>query len=183
MRVELSDADLIARVALDDDHQAFAELVRRHQSAVRATLRSLARGNDVLADELAHETFLRAYRHLKSFRGESQLSTWLYRIAYNVYQAEVRRLKPHDPLDDHAAELTLPPQTDRVDFEQDLAAALQRLTENERTAIVLCYRAGLTHEEAAHVLGWPLGTLKTNILTAKDKLRSYLAAWADRKAS
>lgn len=181
MRVELSDADLIARVVIDDDHHAFAELVRRHQSAVRATLRTLCRRNEVLADELAHETFLRAYRHLKNFRGDSQLSTWLYRIAYNVYQDQIRRLKPHEPLENHAATLTQPAEIARVDFQQDLTEALLRLTEPERVAIILCYRSGLTHEEAAQALGWPLGTVKTNILTAKEKLRRHLAAWAGSK--
>ena len=181
MRLELSDRDLIARVVRDDDHHAFAELVRRHQSAVRATLRTLSRGNDVLADELAQETFLRAYNSLKSFRGESQFSTWLYRIAYNAYQSERSRAKPHDAIEDHAAELTEPANIERVDLQHDLEEAMQCLTENERTAITLCYTSGLTHEEAAQALGWPLGTVKTNLLTGKEKLRRYLAPWADRK--
>ena len=175
--MELSDADLIARVVLDDDHHAFAELVRRHQSAVRATLRQLTRGNAVLADELAHDTFLRAYRALKSFRGESRFSSWLYRIAYNAFQSEVRRAKPHDPIDEHTGDLVQPAETDRTDLQHDLAEAMKRLTDNERAAITLCYTGGLTHEEAAAALDWPLGTVKTNILTGKEKLRRYLQAY------
>lgn len=179
--MELTDSVLIARVVLDDDHHAFGELVKRHQSTVRATLRKLTRGNEPLADELAQDTFLRAYRSLKNFRGQSQFSTWLYRIAYNVFQDDVRRTKHHEQLDDHAADLALPAETDRVDLQHDLDDAMKRLTDNERTAIALCYTSGLTHEEAAEVLQWPLGTVKTNILSAKDKLRRYLAPWADRK--
>lgn len=181
--MDLSDADLIARVVLDDDHHAFGELVRRHQSAVRATLRTLTRGDEVRADELAQDTFLRAYRSLKNFRAESQFSTWLYRIAYNAFQDELRRAKPHDPIEDHAAELTQPDETERADLQQDLTEAMKRLTENERAAIALCYTSGLTHEEAAESLGWPLGTVKTNILTGKDKLRRYLEPWQDRRAT
>jgi len=181
--VELSDADLIARVVLDDDHHAFGELVRRHQSAVRATLRTLARGDQVRADELAQDTFLRAYRSLKNFRAESQFSTWLYRIAYNCFQDELRRVKPHDPIEDHAAELTQPDVSARTDLQHDLAEAMKRLTDNERAAITLCYTGGLTHEEAAEALNWPLGTVKTNILTGKEKLRRYLEAWKDRRAT
>ena len=181
--MELSDAELIARVVLDDDHHAFAELVRRHQSAVRATVRALTRGNAVLADELAHEAFLRAYKALKNFRGESQFSSWLYRIAYNVYQSEARRAKPHDPIEDHASELIQSPETERSDLQQDLAEGMKRLTDNERAAITLCYTSGLTHEEAAAALQWPLGTVKTNILTGKEKLRRYLQPWADRRAT
>jgi RNA polymerase sigma factor (sigma-70 family) len=178
--VELSDADLIARVVLDDDHHAFAELVRRHQSAVRATLRSLTRGNTRLADELAHETFLRAYRALKTYRGDARFSSWLYRIACNVFQSEARRAKPHDPLEEHASELIQPPTIERTDFQHDLAEAMKRLTDHERAAITLCYTSGLTHEEAAAALQWPLGTVKTNILTGKEKLRRYLQAWSER---
>lgn len=181
--MELSDADLIARVVLDDDHHAFAELVRRHQSPVRATLRSLTRGDEVRADELAQETFLRAYRALKNFRAESQFSTWLYRIAYNCFQDEVRRAKPHDPIEDHAAELTQPDETARADLQADVSEAMKHLTDNERAAITMCYTSGLTHEEAAAALGWPLGTVKTNILTGKEKLRRYLEPWKDRKAT
>ncbi len=175
--MEPSDADLIARVVLDDDHHAFAELVRRHQSAVRGTLRQLTRGDTRLADELAHETFLRAYRALKTFRGDARFSSWLYRIAFNVFQSEARRARPHDPIEDHAGDLLQPAQTERADLRQDLAEAMKRLTDNERAAITLCYTSGLTHEEAAAALQWPLGTVKTHISTGKAKLRRYLQAY------
>src|SRR4030095_11240529 len=89
----LSDAELIARVVVRDDRHAFSELVRRHQSAVRATLRRLTSGNHALADDLAQETFMLAYRNLKSFRQEAQFSTWLYRIATNAYLADARKRK------------------------------------------------------------------------------------------
>ena len=89
----VSDAALIARVVVSDDRHAFSELVRRHQSPVRATLRKLAAGNLALADDLAQETFLLAYRNLKSFRQEARFSTWLYRIAYNVFLADARKMK------------------------------------------------------------------------------------------
>src|SRR5215470_11191411 len=89
----VSDAELIARVVVSDDRHAFGELVRRHQSAIRATLRRLAAGNLALADDLAQETFLLAYRNLKSFRQEARFSTWLYRIAYNAFLADARKTK------------------------------------------------------------------------------------------
>ena len=173
----LSDSDLIARVLLDDDHHAFAELVRRHQSAVRSLLRKLTRGNDVLADELAHETFLRAYRSLRKFRGEAKFSTWLYRIACNVFQSDARAAKHHEPFEETVHQLPQPSDREAIDLKHDLEAAMQTLNEKERTAITLCYTNGLTHEEAADVLQWPLGTVKTQILSAKEKLRRYLSAW------
>jgi RNA polymerase sigma-70 factor (ECF subfamily) len=179
--VELSDSDLIARVLLDDDHHAFGELVKRHQSAVRATLRKLTAGNETLADELAQETFLKAYRSLGKFRGEAKFSTWLYRIAYNVFQSDARAAKYHEQFDEAAHAEPQAPTTDAVDFQHDLDAALSRLSEKERAAVTLCYTSGLTHEEAAEALQWPLGTLKTNILTGKEKLRRYLAPWQNRR--
>ena len=81
--MELTDADLIARVLANDDQHAFGELVRRHQSSVRGLLRQLTRTDVSLADDLAQETFLRAYKNIRSFRGEARFFTWLYRIAYN----------------------------------------------------------------------------------------------------
>jgi RNA polymerase sigma factor (sigma-70 family) len=172
--VELSDSDLIARVLLDDDHHAFGELVKRHQSAVRLTLRKLTSGNEPLADELAQDTFLKAYRALGKFRGEAKFSTWLYRIAYNVFQSDVRATKHHEPFDESHVEPVMPVATG---LRQDIDTAMNHLNEKERAAVTLCYTSGLTHEEAAEALQWPLGTVKTNISTGKEKLRRYLAPW------
>jgi DNA-directed RNA polymerase specialized sigma24 family protein len=72
--VPLSDAELIARVLLDDDHDAFGELVVRHQSSLRAWLRQLTQGDVGRADDLAQETFVIAYRQLKNFRGDGRFS-------------------------------------------------------------------------------------------------------------
>ena len=186
----LSDAQLIARCVVGDDRHAFAELVKRHQSSVRACLRKLTAGNAALADDLAQETFIQAWRNLKSFRQEARFSTWLYRIATNCWLMDARKRKEQllgdrdadvaddeddDALgqatayDDHAAAATL---------KHDLARAMRRLSEQERAAIVQCYDNDLSHEEAAYVLGCPVGTVKTHILRAKQKLKSALAAWA-----
>ena len=87
----VSDAQLIARALVTDDRHAFAELVKRHQSTVRACLRKLTAGNHALADDLAQETFVLAWRNLKSFRQEAKFSTWLYRIATNCWLADARK--------------------------------------------------------------------------------------------
>ena len=85
------DADLILAVLERDDRRAFAELVRRHQSLVRTVLRRLTRGDAALADDLAQETFVLAWRNLRHFRFEARFSTWLYRIAFNAWQSEARK--------------------------------------------------------------------------------------------
>jgi RNA polymerase sigma-70 factor (ECF subfamily) len=181
----VSDAALIARVVVSDDRHAFGELVKRHQSAVRATLRKLTCGNLALADDLAQETFLLAYRNLKSFRQEARFSTWLYRIAYNAFLADARRIKEL-PMPEEVDAETLMPEGAHANLggEQgatmsiDLERAMNVLSEAERAAIVQCYHNDLTHEEAAEVLGCPVGTVKTHILRAKEKLRARLGAWA-----
>jgi RNA polymerase sigma-70 factor (ECF subfamily) len=186
----VTDAQLIARVVVQDDRHAFSELVRRHQSSVRATLRRMTAGNFALADDLAQETFMLAYRNLRSFRQEAKFTTWLFRIATNAFLADARKRKevllgdrdadqPDDDGDtpatsgdatvDHARGATL-----RLDMERALAV----LSEGERAAIVQCYHNDLSHEEAAYVLNCPVGTVKTHILRAKQKLKSRLAAWA-----
>ena len=185
----VSDAQLIARVVVQDDRHAFSELVRRHQSAVRATLRRLTSGNHALADDLAQETFMLAYRNLKSFRQEAQFSTWLYRIATNAYLAEARKRKEEllgdrdgDVVDDEdAAADPAPAAGDHARgaaLKLDMERALAVLSEGERAAIVQCYHNDLSHEEAAYVLNCPVGTVKTHILRAKKKLAAQLAAWA-----
>jgi len=186
----LTDDQLIARVVLHDDRHAFSELVRRHQSAVRTTLRRLTVGNHALADDLAQETFMLAYRNLKSFRQEARFSTWLYRIATNAFLADARKRK-EELLGDRDGDIAdgegddagiagsaTPDHSRAVTLRMDMDRALAVLSEGERAAIVQCYHNDLSHEEAAEVLNCPVGTVKTHILRAKQKLKAQLAAWA-----
>jgi RNA polymerase sigma factor (sigma-70 family) len=187
---QLTDAQLIARVVVHDDRNAFSELVRRHQSAVRTTLRRMTAGNHALADDLAQETFMLAYRNIKSFRQEAQFSTWLYRIATNAFLADARKRK-EELLGDRDQELAREDdeesgapteaagsdQTRGVSLRIDMDRALAVLSDAERAAIVQCYHNDLSHEEAAVVLECPVGTVKTHILRAKAKLKARLAGW------
>ena len=173
----LTDADLVARVLLDDDHHAFAELVRNHQSSVRGLLRHLTRTDVALADDLAQETFLRVYKNLRSFRGEARFSTWLYRIAYNCFREEARKRKELVGIDEERLQSEQDPQTVDPALRHDLMHALSLLPLHERSAVLLCCQNGLSHDEAARVLDIPLGTVKTNVLRGREKLRRTLAAW------
>ncbi len=186
----LTDAELIARVVVHDDRHAFSELVRRHQSAIRATLRRVTNGNHALADDLAQETFLLAWRNIRTFRQEARFSTWLYRIATNAYLADARKRKEAllgdrdvEVADDEGSDATPgeaggPDPAQAVTLSLDMERALAVLSPGERAAIVQCYHNDLSHKEAAQVLSCPVGTVKTHILRAKQKLRSRLAAWA-----
>src|SRR4249920_2141508 len=183
-----SDAQLIARALVADDRHAFAELVKRHQSTVRACLRKLTAGNHALADDLAQDTFVLAWRNLRSFRQEARFSTWLYRIATNCWLAHGRKRR-EELLGDRDAQLADDEGADTggaahadhardASLRIDMERALATLSEAERAAIVQCYHNDLSHEEAAVVLDCPVGTVKTHILRAKLKLKSRLSAWA-----
>ncbi len=174
-RPEQADAELVLAVVARDDRGAFAHLVRRHQSMVRSVLRRLARGDHGLADDLAQETFLAAWRNLASFRHDARFSTWLYRIAFNAWLSHAR--KRREVLLDDSLDAPVPgaedaplPEHARLDLERAVAA----LPDGERAAITACYYADLTHEEAAQALGIPLGTVKTHVLRAKARLRARL---------
>jgi RNA polymerase sigma factor (sigma-70 family) len=175
--VELTDAVLVARVLVDDDQNAFGELVRRHQSAVRGLLRQLTRTDVALADDLAQQTFLRAYKNIRSFRGEARFSTWLYRIAYNCFREDARRRKELVGIDEEQLQTQHDPQVADAALRHDLMRALNLLPLNERSAVLLCCQNGLSHDEASRVLDIPLGTVKTNVLRGREKLKRMLADW------
>ena len=161
------------------DSRAFAQLVRAHQGYLRKLLGRVCRGDQARADDLAQEAFVRAWRALPGFRGESRFRTWLTRLAYSSLSAQ----KPTLPLQEGASE-----EGDEfgrhsdfapgADWRIDLDRALALLPEPQRHALLLTYGADLSHAEAAQVLGWPLGTLKTQVLRAKMRLREQLKAWS-----
>ena len=131
-----------------------------------------------LGDDLAQETFLKAWKKLHTYRGGAKFSTWLFSIAFNEFRTVARRRKElaFEDIDDAlepSGEIATTPDGLRL----DLTEAIKRLNSNERAAIVLCCQNGLSHEEAAQVLDCPLGTVKTNVLRGREKLKKYLAAY------
>lgn len=170
-----SDEELVARAVAARDQAAFGELVRRHQSRLRGWLRQLAR-SAAAADDIAQETFIRAWERLDSFSGEGRFASWLMKIAWNEFLMARRRERSagrlavavgaeqgpdagaHDPAGEQAAAA-------------DLGRLLAVLDEDERVAMVLCYAQGLSHAEASEVTGWPVGTVKSHIHRGKEKIR------------
>jgi len=174
--VSFSDADLIARVLAHEEQNAFSELVRRYQSPVRAFLARMTHGDSHLADDLAQETFIKAWQKLRTFRGEARFSTWLFGIAFNEFRSACRHRKELAWEDAHTlSDFEQPAADAHSHLSLDLAEALKLLTPAERAAIILCCQNGLSHDETARVLECPLGTVKTNILRGKEKLRRRLA--------
>ena len=183
--MSFTDTDLIARVLSSEDHHAFAELVRRYQSPVRAFLARMARGDAHLADDLAQETFLKAWRKLHTYRGTARFSTWLFGIAFNEFRTMARQRKElaSEDIEKSQPEAVQSAADSVSRLRLDLTEALKRLSSNERAAIVLCCQNGLSHEEAAQVLDCPLGTVKTNVLRGKEKLKRWLQGYQDYESA
>ena len=175
----MTDTELIARAIVSGDRLAFAELVKRHQSAVRRFLRHLSRGDSSHADDLAQETFLLGWRSLAGFQARASFNTWLLGIAHNLWR-NARRKQRTVPLEDaHLVALeTDAAHETATDLHGDLHKALATLGDDERLALHLCYQQGLSHSEIAATLSWPLGTVKSHIHRAKEKLRPLVASWS-----
>ncbi|MCA9655762.1 MAG: sigma-70 family RNA polymerase sigma factor [Myxococcales bacterium] len=163
------------------DRVAFAELVRRHQGKVRALLLRLS-GDRSLADDLAQEVFLRAYRGLVGFEGRSSFGTWLYRISYNVYLNHRARTRSFAALpEDYDVRAAAPDDSmsvPRSDLRRDLGAAIAELPERYRAVIVLYYLQEVSYPEIAEILELPLGTVKTHLHRAKRMLRQQMGGGA-----
>ncbi len=156
------------------DPAAFAELVREHQGVVRGFLRRVV-GDDALADDLAQDTFMKAHKSLHTYRGDGSLRSWLLRIAYRSFVSSKRK-RSETPTEIDEAAFTAP--TPERLMANDVQKALRLLSEHERFAIAACFFDDMTHEEAAAVFNIPVGTLKSHIARAKEKLRAPLAAYA-----
>ena len=174
--MSFTDADLIARVLAHEDQHAFGELVRRNQSPVRAFLARMTRGDSHLADDLAQETFLKAWRKLETYRGTANSRRGCSGSRYNEFRdGGAANEKSCSGGNGNRIGGT---GVIRSGFPQRFAARFDGGAEavkfSERAAIVLCCQNGLSHEEAAQVLECPLGTVKTNVLRGKEKLRRRL---------
>lgn len=168
--MNLSDKSLIALVLLNNDHRAFGKIVVKYQSDVRGLFIKLTNGNKALADDLAQDTFIRAYKYLKTFKATASFSTWLYRISYNVFIDYSKSLKQTDDIEGYDC---ISEDDYDAGSEMDMQSALKVLNGNEKVAILLHYDKGHTHNEIAKIMDIPLGTVKTNILRAKEKLKKY----------
>lgn len=166
---------LIARVRTFHDHRAFGRLIAEYQSPVRRFLLSQTHGNAQLADDLAQDTFVKAYTHIDSFQGRSAFSTWLFRIAYNVHYDYVRAHHSTADLDAPQAQHA-PSRNDNAALRLDLNDALAILTANERTCITLQLMEGLPIQQIAQITGTPENTIKSYLARGKRKMAAFLRA-------
>ena len=192
-----ADAQLVERVKLGDV-RAFEMLVLKYQRRIERLIGRLVRDADLVQD-IAQETFLRAYRALPQFRGESAFYTWLYRIAVNAAKKSLMDMK-RDPLgmvssvagdgeDDQdsraESELSDAETPEALLAAKEIAAAVnsavEALSEDLRTAITLREIEGLSYEEIAEVMNCPIGTVRSRIFRARDAIAARLRPLLDTR--
>ncbi len=152
------------------DREAVRRIVQAHYPSVLRFLSTLC-ANPADAEELTQEAFVSAIRNLRKFRGESGLRTWLHRIAFHEFTHRRRRERPTLPLPDAAPS---PFFEGSSLLALDLESALRCVPEEFRLAFVLCDVQGLSMQEAADVMGVPLGTAKSRLHSARHRLQGLL---------
>ena len=178
---KVEELKLIARCTLGDDRRAFGTLVEAYQPEVRRFFLNLTLGDEALSDDLAQETFIKAYLNVRSFRGLARFSTWLYRIAYNEFctwqrktQHEASAMFNDDVTDDddyfdadgsHSCSTA-----DSVEARIDVWQCMKLLSEAERTVITLFYIQDYPLKKIVEITGMPEGTVKSYISRGKAKL-------------
>ncbi len=174
--LELSDAELV--VECERDIAAFGEIVRRHQDFVYGAALRVVR-NPTLAEDVAQEAFVRAYKALPDFRQESQLRSWLYRIATNLALNAVtrRREYPQVEIPEHRPEPGPERRVERVMLREHFDRAVRELPEDLRVPLVMREYEGMSYQEIADATGLPLNTVRTRILRARRGLRGAMEAW------
>ena len=134
-------------------------------------------GNAVLADDLAQQVFLQAWRTVPQLQRPSRFAAWLKRIAVNVWLQHARKNDPLKVAGKH--ELTAQPGMDATSIGMDLDRSLATLPEKERLCIVLSYHERMTHAEISEFTGLPIGTVKSHIRRGTQRLQQLLSAYLD----
>ena len=185
-----SDQMLVER-AVAGDQRAFELLVIKYQRRIQRLIGRMVRDVD-LVEDIAQETFIRAYRALHQFRGDAQFYTWLYRIAVNTAKKSLMALK-HDPTVSESSfrssedeDETSPPRKEPTTDEtpesvlaaKEIAAvvnaAMEALPEDLRQAVTLREIEGLTYEEIAVVMACPIGTVRSRIFRAREAISARI---------
>ena len=175
MLSKIDEIKLLAQCVLTDNRDAFGRLVENYQGEIRRFFLNLTFGDHALSDDLAQETFIKAYLNIRGFKGLSRFKTWLFRIAYNEYYSHLRKL--HEVPADEQWNL---PDTETIDNFSgidagiDVRKALKQLSENERIVIILFYLEDQPLKKIKEITGMPEGTIKSHLSRGKEKLGRIL---------
>ena len=168
----LTDFALVTQVTMMGNRRAFDQLVVRYQSPVRRFFLHQTLGDEPLSDDLAQDTFIKAWRNIGSFRAMSSFQTWLMRIAYNVFYDYVRSRNTTSDIDTVAEPMTN--GNTNPSLQMDLYHALSLLKPDERTCITLQLVDGYKIDQIAKITDMKEGTVKSILFRGKEKLTKYL---------
>ena len=174
MLSKLDEIRLLSQCALADNRDAFGTLVEAYQPRVRRFLLNLTMGDEMLTDDLAQETFIKAYVGIRSFKGMSSFSTWLYRLAYNEFYSHTRK---HS--EDHVEDISRlgdvsTAANDAIDASMTVHEALLRLNDNERVAVTLFYIEDQPLKQVSKIMQMPEGSVKSLLHRGKAKMRQFI---------
>lgn len=181
---QIEDAVLVELAVSKNDQRAFAELVDRHQSNLRYSMRQLTDWNEALADDLTQDAFVQAFKELHRFRKQAKFSSWLYRIGYNTFLQHVRKKQlDMQSIEDQtheteamAADLSSESESD---LHRKVARLLATLEPERRSVLHLLLHRQCTQQEISTLMGIPLGTVKTHINRGRAILQSSLRDWQE----
>ena len=174
----LTDAELVSR-ALAGSDAAFAQLVSRHQGAVRGFMRRMLASGWAEADDLAQESFLAAWRSLRTLKEPGGFKTWLLGIAWRKAQDRIRSARRHAARDNAWLEAVEVPAGVSPEDRLAMVQAMAELAPDVRACVALCLADGLSHPEAAVALGLPLGTVKSHVARGRARLLKALGGSDD----
>lgn len=178
---QLDDPTLIRRT-LAGERDAFGQLIQRYQDRLFNSMVHILR-NEIDAEDVVQDAFVLAFTKLASFKGNSQFFTWLYRISYNVAITRLRRNKPTVSLDGNSESHSMdfpdgsPPPDQRLHRQEQteqLARALDRLSLEHRSILILREMEGMDYDAISEILDLPIGTVRSRLHRARNHLREHL---------
>lgn len=172
--IKLNDLALITQILVFRNTQAFDRIVEKYQSPIRRFLLNLTSGDEELSNDLAQDTFIKAYTNLSSFKGHSSFKTWLFRIAYNIFYDYIRSRKTTGFIEEQQVVGEKESPLSDTDLKLDLHKALQVLSDIEKICVTLKLQEGLSIQQIATITQMPEGTVKSHISRGKNKLANYL---------
>lgn len=170
----VQELKLIARCVTFDDRDAFGQLVVAYQDSLKRFLLNLTLGNAVLTDDLAQETFVKAWISIRQFKGISRFKTWLFRIAINEFLTWKRNKESECELNSECLSNFFINDQPRLEAKMDITAAMQELNDKERAVTLLFYLEELPIKKIHQITGYPEGTIKVYLSRSREKLAEII---------
>ena len=177
MSSKIEEIKLIAQCIATDNREAFSRLVTMHQEALRRFILNLTGGDYYLTDDIAQDTFIKAWTGIRSFKGLSGFRTWLFRIAINEFVSYRRKTQITMDIDDPATAVPVDEPAmphNATEARLDVAEAIKVLSDTERIVTLLFYLEDMPLKQICKVTGLPEGTVKSHLSRSRKKMQPFL---------